>query len=267
MAGLPGAARRRSTARRRSCRRDDVAVGRSRSRPGLPRPPSSRPSASRSWPSRARPAAGAPTRRPFSMRAAMAMLAVACVALLGVAAASPSCAARRGSAASRPPRWLRPGPAPRVTTPASAACRAPLLASGSPSSPGARSLALRAGAPTAGCARGERGAAGGSARPRAWSTPPPPSPSRCGASSPSSTARPGPHDRLPPGVEILRAVHRVPERDHAVVRAYALRPLVARRRHRGRARAPPAVGLGALYLLYIVAGAPRPAASVARRQR
>ena len=64
-------------------------------------------------------------------------------------------------------------------------------------------------------------------RPRAWSTPPPPSPSRCGASSPSSTGRPGPVHRLPPGVEVLRAVDRVPERDPPVVRAGALRSAVA----------------------------------------
>ena len=125
----------------------------------------------------------------------MATLAVACVALGARAVRRrprPRRRASRGSGGVAPAAMaVHAGPAARrdrrrradVAAPAGARARA---------AAGARSPGAPARwAPTGGCAWATHGAAAASARRRAWSTPRPPSPSRCGASSPSCTGRPG----------------------------------------------------------------------------
>jgi len=130
---------------------------------------------------------------PWSMQAGMATLAVACVALgLAPFAVVPLLGSSlAGSQASPPPRWNSRWPCRCRCRARPVRCRRPSWPSGS--SCCWCSFPSRSGcwAPIGGCGWGTRGAAGASDRRPGWSTPRPPSRSRCGASSRSCTGRPG----------------------------------------------------------------------------
>ena len=214
-----------AAARRRRCRAPMVAVlmplavGHARAdRRARRGRASSRRSGSRSWRfprsrgSRAR-ARGAACR----CARGMASLAAACVGLGLAAVAGPARRWRgaRGLGASPAPscRLRRSGsPLPdagRVRRACRRRCRRPRAASLIVGAARLRGPALgRAGRLRVSAHVGLRASR---ARRRAWSTPRPPSRSRSGGCSPSSTGRPQDlDDRLPSGVALLRAVHRVP---------------------------------------------------------
>ena len=263
MAGLPGAARRLGDpAARGRGRHADRGRRCSRSPAGSPPRASSRPSGSPSSPSRARPRPSTRTRRPWSMQVGMALLAVACVALgLGAVAVVPGVlgAGLAGLAGAAPPTAV----AFTLALPLSACPGA--FGADVAAAAGARAaarrwplvlvVALRAGRAIGRLRVGDTWGCG-----RIGQTP---------RMEYTATAFAEPlrrvfaelyrptedlSHRLPPGVEVLRAVDRVPERDPPVVRAGALRSGDRAVPARGRVGAPRCrSGSVHLYLPYLVA--------------